>query len=82
MKYFFTLLSILFLFSFSFAQDSFSLRGKVLTPKNNKGVEGATVLIISSDSSLRKGAFTESSGKFLIEGLRKGDYFLTITLVG
>ena len=59
------------------AQTSGTLEGTV-TDENGEGIPGATVLVIGTS----RGASTDVNGKFLIAGIRAGNYVVEITSIG
>jgi Outer membrane protein beta-barrel family/CarboxypepD_reg-like domain len=65
----------------SFAQQG-TIRGKAIDNTSQKSVEFASVALLSvKDSSLVKGAMTDSSGVFELSNIKEGTYILTISSV-
>ena len=77
MKEHLLLLVGLLLSSFVFAQNSGSVRGKVID-SNNDPIKNATVRLINS----QKGTETDRFGEFKIVNLNEGNYELTVSYVG
>lgn len=65
----------------SFAQQG-TIKGKAIEDKTQKSVEFASVALLSAkDSSLVKGAMTDTSGVFELSNIQEGTYILTISSV-
>lgn len=76
------LLLLIAAFTQSTAQTSGTITGKV-TDETGAPVEFANALLLSaSDSSLVKGALTDSSGTFVFEKAAYGRYLVSISFVG
>ena len=64
-------------------QTSGSIVGTILEDETGDPIETATVAVWSaSDSTLVTGAVSDPSGRFEIEGLRAGSYYLEISFIG
>lgn len=51
--------------------------------ENSSSLPSATVLLLSpSDSSMVKGAITDNSGIYLLEGIASGSYLLSVSMIG
>ncbi|MCY7292873.1 MAG: carboxypeptidase-like regulatory domain-containing protein, partial [Ferruginibacter sp.] len=84
MKIFFT--TILFLLSFVYFQASGQVKGKIkgraIDGTTRKPVEFASVALLSaSDSSIVKGAITDTLGVFELNNLVEGSYIITISSI-
>lgn len=88
-----TLLSIFFLMTFIQVNGQESLRGKaqndcrvsgtVIDESSGQPVQYASVAIFrAKDSTLLTGAMSGEDGKFIIEGLPYGQFYIQITFVG
>jgi outer membrane receptor protein involved in Fe transport len=81
-KLFIVLLSIFISLS-AFAQPSYRIEGKLQNFSENKPVEFASIALHHlPDSSLVTGAVTDTSGKFVINNLKPGDYFIKVSCIG
>ncbi|MGB9701648.1 MAG: TonB-dependent receptor [Candidatus Kapaibacteriota bacterium] len=81
-KYLIALAIFLFMSNLIFAKE-FTLIGTVIDNANSKPLPSATVTLHSKkDSSIVKGEYTDSKGKFKIENIPMGGYFLKISFVG
>ena len=58
-----------------------ALSGRVTTP-GGQAVPGATVRLSSGGSSVAKGAYTDTRGRYSIKGIANGTYTVTVTAVG
>ncbi|MDN5289289.1 MAG: TonB-dependent receptor [Mucilaginibacter sp.] len=68
--------------TFVYAQSSLTLSGKVIAV-DGKALAGAAVYLNrAADSVLIKTALADAAGNYLFENLKKGDYKLSITMVG
>src|ERR1043165_4412679 len=82
MKKFFTLLSIVFLFSFIARAQSGKITGSV-KDASNKGIHSATVsLLKSKDSSVAKFVATGKDGEYEFLSIADGKYFVSVSSVG
>ncbi|MEO6456210.1 MAG: TonB-dependent receptor [Ginsengibacter sp.] len=83
MKQLSTLLFLITLSVFSFAQDKgANITGKI-TENNDKPLSQATVVLSKAkDSALVKTAITNSSGVFNMTNIKPGSYFISATSVG
>lgn len=60
-----------------------SIFGNVVDAKSNQPVEYASLAIFSKkDSSLINGTITDNSGKFKLDGIKPGNYYLSISFIG
>ena len=59
----------------------FTLKGKVVTPKN-EGLLGANVSLLKADGKLQTGAITSQDGSYLLRAIPRGSYTLRISFVG
>ncbi|MCX7878001.1 MAG: TonB-dependent receptor [Ignavibacteria bacterium] len=76
------LLSLLHISLISQLNDG-SISGKVTDKKTSQPVESVDIkLYKSSDSSFVKGLSTDPDGRFIIENLSYGNYFLSASIVG
>lgn len=66
--------------SIAFAQ-SVMLSGRVTTP-GGEAVPGATVKLSSGGSTVAKGAYTDTRGRYTVKGIASGTYTVTVTAVG
>ena len=83
LKYVATLLIIFLLPSFTNAQNTGTIKGHVFDTSINRGLAYATVSIVNSkDSTLVTFARADSTGKFSIKTLEKGNYLLSASYVG
>lgn len=59
------------------------LSGQVVDASTNQPIETATIAIWrTADSTLVTGTITDAAGRFTIEGLRPGRYYVTVSFVG
>lgn len=66
--------------TFSYAQTKIS--GKI-TDANGKPIDGATVYLSrATDSTLVKSALAKTDGSYVLEGLKKGKYGLSVVMMG
>ncbi len=65
----------------STAQTTYPLGGKLKDAESKEPIIGATVFIISPDSTLAGGAVTDEKGRFSID-LKRGEYTLKINYLG
>src|SRR5690606_4832825 len=76
-------ISLLFLFLtfVSFGQTTIS--GEIFDSLSKQPMEFVQIKLYSSKDSLVKGgAFTDEKGKFLIDDVKKGNYFIQISFSG
>jgi hypothetical protein len=74
-------LSLLLVSNIAFAQRGI-IRGRAVDGNTQKPVEFASVALLSSaDSSIVKGAITDTLGVFTINGLAEGSYIITVSSV-
>lgn len=70
---------IVFLLSWSFlSAQTAVLTGKVVDSESKEALTGATVFIIGT----YKGSYTDSEGRFRIEGIKAGDYSIRFSYIG
>jgi len=59
-----------------------TITGKVSSPEQ-KGLDYVNVLLLNAkDSSLAKGAITDSTGQYLIENVADGEYLISASMIG
>lgn len=59
-----------------------TVSGKVLT-EAQKGMDYVNVLLLNAkDSTLAKGAITDSTGQYLMENVAEGEYLISATMIG
>lgn len=58
------------------------ISGSVLLPDGKPAEFTAVMLLRAKDSTLAKGAVTDEKGKYEMEGMAAGRYFLSVSLVG
>lgn len=69
--------------TFNLFSKDFTLTGTIFDKTTDKPLESATVSVHSlKDSSIIKGEYTNRDGKFKIENIPMGGYFVKITYVG
>jgi outer membrane receptor protein involved in Fe transport len=67
----------------AFAQPSYRVEGKLHNFTENKPVEFASVALHTlPDSALITGAVTDTTGKFSINNLKEGNYFIKVSCIG
>ncbi len=80
-----------FLSGFAQAQDppfrarrpATQLTGQVMDASTNQPLEAATIAVWRlADSTLVTGTVTDAAGRFTIEGLRPGRYYVTVSFIG
>jgi len=76
-KFFMLLLSLFFLFRFSYGQTCCELRGTVVDEKG-ESLPGASVFLYP----VKKGAVTDANGIFVIRNLPRGRYKIEISFMG
>lgn len=80
MKHLFVVLTLVS--GLCFAQNKGSIKGRTVELSTQKGVEFASVaLLSSSDSSLVKGGVTDTLGRFMLQNIADGHYLLAISSV-
>ncbi|MEO6522787.1 MAG: TonB-dependent receptor [Mucilaginibacter sp.] len=68
--------------AFVYAQTGSKISGKILDA-DGKPIDGATVYLSrSADSALVKTGFADVNGAYLLQGLKKGDYRLSVVMMG
>ncbi|MGL5890083.1 MAG: carboxypeptidase-like regulatory domain-containing protein, partial [Bacteroidia bacterium] len=64
------------------AQNTTQLKGRVETADKKPAEFAVVTLLSAADSSLVKGAITETDGQYHIDAVAPGNYMLTATLTG
>jgi len=82
MKRFYALILLTISYSFCIAQSSGVILGSVIDAENQAALYASVVLYAASDSALVKGAITDEEGRFSINTVPKGSYFLGVSYVG
>lgn len=80
-----TLTPVLFLLvsSFSFAQNTSAVKGKVIDGQTQLPVEFASVSVLhAADSAIVNGTITDSLGEYAIQDIPSGEYLLKISFIG
>ena len=80
MKTKFILLLMTLIATTSWSQN-ISIKGRVLET-TSEPVPFATVSVLTPDSALVTGTTSDTKGDFVVTGLKKGDYLLSISYVG
>ncbi len=70
-------MGICFLYNFSFGQNNYSIKGKVVD-ENNYALSGANIKLFP----LERGVTSDNQGKFSISNLEKGLYVIEISFIG
>lgn len=79
----FLLASILFMISMSSYSQRGFVSGLLKEEVTDKPVRGATVSLLNAgDSSSVKTSLSDSSGRFILQGIPSGKYFLRMTAIG
>ena len=77
MRKIFTLLTILFLLSFSSIAQTGSVSGSVTDPNEKKPVHNAVIALLTpKDSILYKFTRSDAQGKYILKDIKPGDYIL------
>ncbi|MBO4315588.1 MAG: carboxypeptidase-like regulatory domain-containing protein, partial [Prevotella sp.] len=77
------IICMLLLFSMTTAIAQGVVKGKVLDKNTEEPLSYVNVKVsVRGNESLLKGGVTDTEGKFVIDGLKNGDYTLTLTFVG
>jgi hypothetical protein len=66
----------------SVAGQEAAVRGRVLASVSREAVEGANVVLQTVDSAFVTGAVTDSSGRYIMQGIRAGRYRLMVSAIG
>ncbi len=83
LKYIVTLLIIVLLPVFVQAQNTGTIKGHVFDTATNRGLAYATVSVVNTkDSTLVTFTRADSTGKFNIKSLEKGNYLISASYVG
>jgi hypothetical protein len=78
----FSILIVFFAFNALFAKD-FTLIGTIIDKSQDKPLKSASITVYSiKDSSVVKGDYSDKDGKFKIENLPMGGYYVKINFVG
>lgn len=65
-----------------FAQQTYSISGRVVQPNDEQAVQSATVLLIDAEESSPKGLITDEKGRFRFQEVAPGTYELKVTFAG
>ena len=76
-KFFMLLFCNFILYSLSFGQNRYSLRGVVVN-ESHQPLTGASVILYP----IEKGSITDNNGNFALSDLREGDYRIEISFIG
>lgn len=82
MKYQYLTTFLLFAAFFQANGQTFRIFGTVLDAQNGAGLPGAHVQLFQGAEEMRKNTIADRTGKFVLEGVERGDYRLEITYVG
>lgn len=80
----YTLTTLLFCFAFasSFAQGEM-ITGVVIDQTDNKGIEFTTLTLFDqTDAILVGGTVADTSGRFILEDIAAGKYYLRVSFIG
>lgn len=81
--FFYIFLTICLPFSALSQRDGLMIAGKLIDKITNEPLVGANVILKNlPDSSIVKGISTDVSGRFMINGLKPGSYFIEISYIG
>ena len=80
-KIFFALFAM-FTFSIAIYAEGAGVSGKVIEIKSGENVPYATVSVKDNAGTIIKGAITDDSGNFSIDGLKQGEYILEVAFLG
>ncbi len=69
---------LIFILTFTQAQEKFQLKGVVVDSLSSKPIENANVFI----KDLQRGTTTSSVGEFIIDKIESGSYYISIQLLG
>lgn len=69
---------LIFILTFTQAQEKFQLKGVVVDSLSSKPIENANVFI----KDLQRGTTTNSVGEFIIDKIESGSYYISIQLLG
>jgi hypothetical protein len=81
MQRLFTLPLLLLFTVFSFAQTQ-TIRGKVREKESKMGIPGASVVLLTKDSTLKIYSVTDGDGNFRLENVPLGRHAIRITFIG
>ena len=73
--------SLLFASSLLFAQKTYPIGGKLKYAESKEPVVGATIFILTTDSSIAAGAVSNDKGEFTVD-LDRGEYIIKINYLG
>ena len=77
------LLILIFKTTFSTANVSGTVMGRVIDEENNEPLEFVSVAIYTAeDDKLVTGVVSDTQGKFELQGLTEGEYFLEVSFIG
>ncbi|MEJ6750539.1 MAG: carboxypeptidase-like regulatory domain-containing protein, partial [Bacteroidia bacterium] len=74
-------LSLLFASSILYAQKTYPVGGKLKYAESKEPVVGATIFILTADSSIAAGAVSNGNGEFTVD-LDRGEYIIKINYLG
>ena len=80
MKFILTL-SLLFASNILYAQKTYPVGGKLKYAESKEPVVGATIFILTADSSIAAGAVSNGNGEFTVD-LDRGEYIIKINYLG
>jgi hypothetical protein len=76
------LLILVLCLSTTFVHAQYRISGTVIDVDSNENLDFASVRLLTSDSTLVKGAIADNVGKFTLESISRGDYILLVSCLG